>query len=102
MKINWKLRLQNKATLTALVMALVALVYQVLGVCGVVPRVSQDQVTTIISMVINILCLLGIVVDPTTAGVGDSARAMSYDEPRKEGWGWQYRLRTSFLRRRLC
>lgn len=85
MNINWKLRLQNKATLTALVMALVALVYQVLGVCGVVPRVSQDQVTTIISMFINILCLLGIVVDPTTAGVGDSARALSYDEPRKEG-----------------
>ena len=85
MKINWKLRLQNKATLTALVMALVALVYQVLGVFGVVPRVAQDQVMTIISMVINILCLLGIVVDPTTAGVGDSARAMSYDEPRKEG-----------------
>ena len=85
MKINWKLRLQNKATLTALVMALVCLVYQVLGVCGVVPRAAQDQVATIISMVINILCLLGIVVDPTTAGIGDSARAMSYDEPRKEG-----------------
>ena len=85
MKINWKLRLQNKATLTALVMAMVALVYQVLGVFGVVPRVMQDQLTTIISMVINILCLLGIVVDPTTAGVSDSVRAMSYDEPRKEG-----------------
>ena len=84
MKINWKLRLQNKATLTALVMALVALVYQVLGVCGVVPRVSQDQVTTIISMVINVLCLLGIVVDPTTAGVGDSTQALSYDTPRAE------------------
>lgn len=83
MKINWKLRLQNKATLTALVMALVALVYQVLGVFGIVPRVSQDQVTTIISMVINILCLLGIVVDPTTAGVSDSVRAMSYDKPKK-------------------
>lgn len=85
MNINWKLRLQNKATLTALVMALVALVYQALGVCGVVPRVAQDQVTTIISMVINLLCLLGIVVDPTTAGVGDSARVLSYEKPRKEG-----------------
>lgn len=85
MNINWKLRFQNKTTLTALVLALVALVYQVLGVCGVVPRVTQDQVTTIVSMVINILCLLGIVVDPTTAGVGDSERAMTYKEPRKEG-----------------
>ena len=85
MNINWKLRLQNKTTLTALVLALVVLVYQVLGVCGVVPRVAQDQITTIVSMVINILCLLGIVVDPTTAGVGDSTRAMTYNEPRKEG-----------------
>ena len=82
MNINWKLRFQNKTTLTALVLALVALVYQVLGVCGVVPRVTQDQITTIISMVINVLCLLGIVVDPTTAGVGDSTQALSYDTPR--------------------
>lgn len=84
MNINWKLRLQNKTTLSALVLALVALVYQVLGVCGVVPRVSQDQIMTIASMVINVLCLLGIVVDPTTAGVGDSARALTYDEPNKD------------------
>ena len=82
--INWKLRLQNKTTLTALVLALVALVYQVLGVCGVVPRVAQDQVTTIVSMVINVLCLLGIVVDPTTAGIGDSNRALTYDEPKQD------------------
>ena len=82
--INWKLRLQNKTTLTALVLALVALVYQVRGVCGVVPRVAQDQVTTIVSMVINILCLLGIVVDPTTAGIGDSNRALTYDEPKQD------------------
>lgn len=84
MNINWKLRLQNKTTLTALVLALVALVYQVLGVCGVVPRVAQDQVTTIVSMVINVLCLLGIVVDPTTAGIGDSNRALTYDEPKQD------------------
>ena len=85
MKINWKLRFQNKTTLTALVLALVALVYQVLGLFGVVPKISQDELTTVIGMVINLLCLLGIVVDPTTAGVGDSVRALSYDKPRKEG-----------------
>lgn len=84
MNINWKLRFQNKTTLTAIILALVALVYQVLGVCGVVPRVAQDQITTISGMVINVLCLLGIVVDPTTAGVGDSTQALSYDTPRAE------------------
>lgn len=84
MKINWKLRFQNKTTLTAIVLALVALVYQVLGMCGVVPKISQDELTTVIGMVINLLCLLGIVVDPTTSGVQDSAQAMGYDAPRAE------------------
>ena len=84
MKINWKLRFQNKTTLTAIILALVALVYQVLGVFDVVPKISQDELTTVIGMVINLLCLLGIVVDPTTDGVSDSARALTYDEPRAD------------------
>lgn len=84
MNINWKLRFQNKTTLTAIILALVALVYQVLGLFGVVPKISQDELTTVIGMVINLLCLLGIVVDPTTDGVSDSARALTYDEPRAD------------------
>ena len=84
MNINCKLRFQNKTTLTAIILALVALVYQVLGLFGVVPKISQDELTTVIGMVINLLCLLGIVVDPTTDGVSDSARALTYDEPRAD------------------
>ena len=84
MNINWKLRFQNKTTLTAVILALVALVYQVLGLFGVVPKISQDELTTVIGMVINLLCLLGIVVDPTTDGVSDSARALTYVTPRAD------------------
>lgn len=84
MNINWKLRFQNKTTLTAIILALVALVYQVLGLFDVVPKISQDELTTVIGMVINLLCLLGIVVDPTTDGVSDSARALTYDTPRDD------------------
>ena len=84
MNINWKLRFQNKTTLTAIILALVALVYQVLGLFDVVPKISQDDLTTVIGMVINLLCLLGIVVDPTTDGVSDSARALTYDTPRAD------------------
>ena len=84
MNINWKLRFQNKTTLTAIILALVALVYQVLGLFDVVPKISQDELTTVIGMVINLLCLLGIVVDPTTDGVSDSARALTYDTPRAD------------------
>lgn len=82
-KINMKLRWQNKVTLTAIVLAVIALVYQVLGLCGVVPAVSQSDVVTTAGMVINVLVLLGVVVDPTTSGVGDSDQALKYDAPKK-------------------
>ena len=81
MHINWKVRLQNKTWLLAMLAAIVAFVYQLLGLLGVVPAVSQDQVTQLIGLVINILVALGIVVDPTTSGVTDSTRALHYDKP---------------------
>ena len=84
MKINWKLRLQNKTTLLAIAAAGIALVYQILGLIGVVPAVSQDAVMQTATMVVNLLALLGIVVDPTTAGTSDSTQALEYDKPRKE------------------
>lgn len=81
MNINWKLRFQNKVTLTAIVLAVIALIYQILGIIGVVPAVSQETIVQLAGAVINLLVLLGIVVDPTTEGVNDSERAMTYDEP---------------------
>ena len=77
MQINWGLRLKNKATVAALAAALVAFVYQVCGILGVVPPVSQDQVTNLIGIVLTLL------VDPTTDGVSDSSRALHYKEPLK-------------------
>lgn len=82
--INWKLRLKNKTTLTAIILAAVALVYQVLGMAGVVPSISESAIVEAAGMVINLLCLLGIVTDPTTQGISDSRQALTYDAP-KEG-----------------
>lgn len=84
MGINWKLRLKNKATLLTLLVAMVTFVYQVFGCFGVVPSVSQDMAVNMVTMVVNVLLALGIVVDPTTSGIGDSEQAMGYEEP-KEG-----------------
>lgn len=78
--VNWKVRLQNKTWLLAMTAAIVAFVYQVLGLCGIVPAVSQDQITQLIGIVMNIFVALGIVVDPTTKGVGDSDRALTYEQ----------------------
>lgn len=83
MKINWKLRFQNKTSLTAIILAMIALVYQVLGLWGVTPGISENQIIEVAGMVINLLCLLGIVVDPTTSGVSDSNQAMEYSTPKR-------------------
>jgi len=37
----------------------------------------------VISAVLQLLGLLGVITDPTTPGVNDSARAMTYIEPGK-------------------
>lgn len=84
MNINWKLRLQNKATLTTIVLAVVAFIYQMLGLFGVVPAISQDTIINLVGLIINLLVGFGIVIDPTTSGVSDSQKALSYSEPKGE------------------
>ena len=80
--INWKLRWKNKTTLLAIATAVIALVYQVLGLFGIVPGVSESEVTQVVGLAINILVMVGIVTDPTTQGVSDSDRALRYDKPQ--------------------
>ncbi|WP_432316970.1 phage holin [Collinsella aerofaciens] len=81
MKINWTLRLQNKATLAALAATVLAFAYQLCGIFGIVPPVSRDSLLQLVGIVLNILVALGVVADPTTSGLSDSARALGYDEP---------------------
>lgn len=86
MSINWRARIKNKAFWVAIVPADLLLVKQVCGVFGVQLDFGelQAQLVAIVGTVFAILAILGIVVDPTTAGVGDSEQAMGYTEP-KEG-----------------
>lgn len=84
MNINWKLRLKNKPTLVALAALIVGFIYQVCGVFGIVPAISQDEIVQGLGIVINLLVALGVVVDPTTAGVGDSQAAQTYQVPRSD------------------
>lgn len=72
--INWKLRLQNKATLIALLGA-IFLMAQQFGL--EIPKNIQNGVNTFV----YILVLIGVVNDPTTAGISDSKRALEYSEP---------------------
>lgn len=81
MKINWKLRIKNKATLAALVACVIAFVYQILGILGIMIPVSQDEIIQAISVILNLLVTLGVLVDPTTEGTSDSPRALTYNRP---------------------
>lgn len=75
--INLKLRLKNKVTLAALISA----VFVMLGQFGLnIPSSIQEGVNTLL----NIVVILGIVVDPTTKGVADSEQALNYNEPRED------------------
>ena len=84
MKINWKLRLKNKATLTALIAGIVGFIYKLMGIFNIVPITTENDILDLAEIAIGVLVLLGIVVDPTTSGVSDSNNALKYDRPRKE------------------
>lgn len=83
MQINWRLRIKNKVTLTAIVAGIIGVVYTVLSWCGIVPAVEQEAILQCAETIIGILVFLGIVTDPTTAGLNDSDRAMQYEDPRE-------------------
>ena len=81
MKINWKVRFQNKVWLSAFVAFIVSTIYTFLGMFDIAPEVTQDSVMQVVSAVLQLLGLLGIIVDPTTPNVADSERAMHYVAP---------------------
>ena len=78
MRINIKARLKNKTFLISFSALVIAFVYQILSFFGVTPGISENEVVSIFSIVINILACIGVVVDPTTDGMNDSDRAMTY------------------------
>lgn len=84
MKINFLVRLKNKAFWLALIPALLLVVQTVASLFGYNWDfiVLNQQIAAIINAVFAVLSILGIVVDPTTAGMGDSQRALTYTEPK--------------------
>ena len=47
----------------------------------VFPDVTKNSILELMNQVLTFLCLIGVLVDPTTAGLGDSERAMGYEDP---------------------
>lgn len=81
--INWKVRLRNKAFWMAFIPAALLLVQTVAALFGFALNLGDigDKLLAVVNAVFALLSILGVVVDPTTQGVGDSQRALGYVEP---------------------
>ena len=82
--INWKVRLASKTFWLALIPALLLLVQAIAAVFGFTLELEgiEAKLLDLVNAVFAVLVILGIVNDPTTAGLGDSQQAMSYDVPK--------------------
>ena len=75
--INWKLRFKNKTTLLAIASTVILLAQQ-LGFK------LPDNIADIVNTFFTLLVLVGVINDPTTEGISDSPKALTYSEPKKE------------------
>lgn len=85
MKVNWSVRFKNGVWLSCFLCSLVTFVYNILAMFDIFPTVTQNTVIQIIDNVLLFLSMIGVITDPTTAGLNDSERAMNYTEPWSDG-----------------
>lgn len=84
--INWKVRVLNKTFWLTLVPALALLLQTFLAVFGVKLELGEtiDKLLVFINALFAVLMIVGIVNDPTTSGISDSSRAMTYETPNNQ------------------
>ena len=84
--INWKVRIKNKTFWLALIPAVLLLVQVAAAVFGINLDLGElgNKLLAVVNALFAVLVILGVVTDPTTAGISDSTLAMSYAKP-KEG-----------------
>ena len=86
MKINWLVRIKNKNFWIAVIPALLLLIQVVGAVFGFTLDLGElgNKLLAVVNAVFGVLAILGIVTDPTTKGISDSAQAMTYTTPKKD------------------
>ena len=84
MNINWKIRFQNKTFLTGLISLVVVFIYDRLQLLEIAPAVTQSAVMQVAEGILTILGMLGVIADPTTAGLSDSKQALTYTSPKQD------------------
>lgn len=82
--INWKVRIKNKNFWITLIPASLLLIQSIAIVFGYTLDLGEvgDKLLVVVNALFTVLTILGIVNDPTTAGISDSKLAMTYDVPK--------------------
>ena len=84
--INWTVRIKNKNFWLAVIPAVLLLVQTVAAVFGYSLDLGEigNRLIAVVNAVFGVLVVLGVVVDPTTAGISDSKQARGYNLPKED------------------
>ena len=82
---NWKVRIKNKTFWLTVIPAVLLLIQVVAAVFGYTLDFGDlgNKLLAVVNAVFALLAILGVVNDPTTAGVADSTQALTYLVPKK-------------------
>ena len=85
MKINWKVRINNKLFWIAFIPAMLMFIQSVANVFGFTIDLSmiESDLLDVVESAFLVLGIMGIIADPTTSGIGDSENALTYNTPKK-------------------
>lgn len=83
--INWRVRIKNRNFWIAFIPAVLLLIQVVLRIFDIEIDMTdiQGKLLDVVNAAFAVLAILGVVTDPTTAGIRDSARALTYTEPKE-------------------
>ena len=87
MKVNLKVRLKNPwfwVTLGGVILSAMGISPETLTSWGAVLDMLVDFISNPFMIFTVGVAVLGVVMDPTTHGIGDSKQALSYNKPKRD------------------
>jgi phi LC3 family holin len=83
--INWKVRFSNKQFWISFIPAVLLLAQVVAAVFGYTLDLGDlgNKLLAVVNALFAVLTILGVVTDPTTAGMSDSVQALTYEKPKE-------------------
>ena len=84
--INWTVRIKNKNFWLAVIPAVLLLIQAVAAVFGYTLDLGDigNKLIAVVNAAFGVLVVLGVVNDPTTAGMSDSKQALGYNFPKED------------------